>query len=36
MVLILKHLWVHVLKIEKFEGRIQVADDSLSLSVFHF
>lgn len=35
MVLILKHLWMHVLKIENFEGRILVADDSLSLAVFH-
>lgn len=35
MVLILKHLWMHVLKTWNFEGRILVADDSLSLSVFH-
>lgn len=35
MVLILKRFRRDVLRIEDFEGRILVADDSLCLSVFY-
>lgn len=34
-VLILKHVSGYVLRMEDFEGRILVADDSICLSVFH-